>query len=156
MEPEKEFIPLLPLVQEMIQVLQHTLDWPQKCSSVVDIPEKMACWADPQQIHKVLLNLLHNSCIALRNMEGEIHISAREIEDDTGAEKTVITIADTGRGIPALIINKIYEPFFTTRENGTGLGLSIVKQIVKAHQGRITITSMKNQGTTTEVWLPLP
>jgi two-component system sensor histidine kinase PilS (NtrC family) len=156
MEPEKEFIPLLPLVQEMIQVLQHTLDWPQKCSSVVDIPEKMACWADPQQIHKVLLNLLHNSCIALRNMEGEIHISAREIEDDTGAEKTVITIADTGRGIPALIINKIYEPFFTTRENGTGLGLSIVKQIVKAHQGSITITSMKNQGTTTEVCLPLP
>jgi two-component system sensor histidine kinase PilS (NtrC family) len=155
-EPEKEFIPLLPLVKEMIQILKHTKDWPEKCNSVVDIPEKMDCWADPQQIHKVLLNLLHNSCIALRNIAGEIRVSARETEDDTGAEKTVITIADTGRGVPALIINKIYEPFFTTRENGTGLGLSIVKQIVNAHQGGITITSKENQGTTTEVWLPLP
>jgi two-component system sensor histidine kinase PilS (NtrC family) len=155
-EPEKEFIPLLPLVEEMIQILQHTQDWPEKCISVVNIPEKMDCWADPQQIHKVLLNILHNSCIALRNMDGEISIVAKEEEDATGAERTVITITDTGRGIPDPIINKIYEPFFTTRENGTGLGLSIVKQIINAHEGGLTITSKENRGTSTEVWLPLP
>ena len=155
-EPDKEFIPLLPLIQEMIQILEHAQDWPEKCRSIVDIPEKMDCWADPQQIHKVLLNLLHNSCIALKNMAGEIRILAREAEDDSGAERTVITIIDTGRGISARIIDKIYEPFFTTRENGTGLGLSIVKQIINAHAGGITITSTENKGTTTEVWLPLP
>ena len=156
MEPEKEFIPLLPLVKEMIQVLQHTQDWPEKCKSVLDIPEKMDCWADPQQIHRVFLNILHNSCVALRNMEGEIRVIAKEVEDDTGMEKTVLTIIDTGRGIPALIIDKIYEPFFTTSENGTGLGLSIVKQIVNAHEGTIRITSSENKGTTTEISLPLP
>jgi two-component system sensor histidine kinase PilS (NtrC family) len=156
MEPEKEFIRLLPLVKEMIQILQHTQDWPEKCKSVLDIPEKMDCWADPQQIHRVFLNILHNSCVALRNMEGEIRVIAKEVEDDTGLEKTVLTIIDTGRGIPNLIIDKIYEPFFTTSENGTGLGLSIVKQIINAHEGTIRITSSENKGTTTEICLPLP
>ena len=156
MEPEKEFIRLLPLVKEMIQILQHTQDWPEKCKSVLDIPEKMDCWADPQQIHRLLLNILHNSCVALRNMEGEIRVIAKEVEDDTGLDKTVLTIIDTGRGIPNLIIDKIYEPFFTTSENGTGLGLSIVKQIINAHEGTINITSSENKGTTTEICLPLP
>jgi signal transduction histidine kinase len=123
---------------------------------VVEIPEKMDCWADPQQIERLLLNLLHNSCVSLKNRAGEIRIIAKEAEDDTGAERTVITISDTGRGIPDLFINKIYEPFFTTRENGTGLGLSIVKQIVNVHGGDIYISSTENQGTTAEIWLPLP
>ncbi len=155
-EPEKEFVPLLPLVKEIILLLQHTQDWPEKCIPVVDIPEKMDCWADPQQIYKLLLNILHNSCIALRNMEGEIRVIAQEVEDGTGSERSVLTISDTGQGISDLIIDKIYEPFFTTRENGTGLGLSIVQQIVHAHGGEITITSTENKGTTAELWLPLP
>jgi two-component system sensor histidine kinase PilS (NtrC family) len=155
-EPEKEWVPLLPLVNEAIQILQHTLDWPERCQPVLDIPEKMDCWADPQQIRKVLLNILHNSCIALKNMEGKIRVTAREIMDDSGAERTVLTIIDTGKGISDLVIDKIYEPFFTTRENGTGLGLSIVKQLVNAHGGGITIKSNEHTGTTTGIWLPLP
>ena len=99
---------------------------------------------------------MHNSCIALKNMEGEIRVKAREIMDDSGAEKTALTISDTGKGISDLVIDKIYEPFFTTREKGTGLGLSIVKQLVTAHEGGITITSIEQKGTTTEIWLPLP
>ncbi len=156
MEPEKEFVRLLPLVKEMFQILQHTQDWPEKCKAVVDIQGKMDCWADPQQIHKLLLNLLHNSCLALKNMEGEIRVTARETEDDAGAERTVITISDTGLGIPERVGDKIYEPFYTTRESGTGLGLSIVKQIISVHEGGITITSNENAGTTAEFWLPLP
>ena len=156
MEPEKEFVHLLPLIKEIIQLLQYTHDWPEKCAEKIEMPEKIDCWGDPQQIHKLLINILHNCCIALKDMEGEIQVSAREAEDETGAEKTVLTISDNGRGIPDLIIDKIYEPFFTTRENGTGLGLSIAKQIVDAHEGSITVTSKERQGTTVEVWLPLP
>jgi len=155
-EPEKEWVPLLPLVNESIQVLQHTQDWPEKCQSVVDIPEKMDCWADPQQIRKILLNILHNSCIALKNMEGIIRVTAREVMDDSGAEKTILTIIDNGKGISDHDIAKIFDPFFTTRENGTGLGLSIVKQLVTAHGGEITIKSNELKGTTTGIWLPLP
>jgi two-component system sensor histidine kinase PilS (NtrC family) len=134
-EPEKEWVPLLPLVKEVIQLLRHTHDWPENCKSFIDIPEKTDCWADPQQIRQLLLNIVHNSCMALRNRDDEIRVIASEDDDDSGAEKTVLTIIDNGRGIPDLIIDKIYDPFFTTRENGTGLGLSIAN---------------------TEVWLPLP
>ena len=155
-QPEKEWVPLLPLVNESIQILQHAKDWPERCHAVLDIPEKMDCWADPQQIRKILLNILHNSCIALKNMEGKIRITAREVMDDSGTEKTVLTIIDTGKGISDLVIDKIYEPFFTTRENGTGLGLSIVRQLVNAHEGGITIKSNEHTGTTTGIWLPLP
>jgi len=155
-EPEKEWVPLLPLVKEVIQLLKHTHDWAADCKSFIDIPEKMDCWADPQQIRQLLLNIFHNSCMALRSKDDEIRVIAREDADDSGAEKTVLTIIDNGRGIPDLIIDKIYDPFFTTRENGTGLGLSIAKQIVNTHDGGITISSKEHQGTTTEVWLPLP
>lgn len=156
MQPEKEFISLRRLCEEIIQTLQQTKDWPGKCRAVLDIPDKLDCWADPQQIHRLLLNLLHNSCVSLPHGEGEIQIMAWEIADDNGAESTFITIKDNGRGIPAGVIDTIYEPFFTTRENGTGLGLSIVKQIINVHGGGITITSEENKGTTVEFWLPLP
>ena len=155
-EPEKEWVPLLPLVKEVIQLLRYTQDWPENCKSIIDIPEKTDCWADPQQIRQLLLNIFHNSCMALRSRDDEIRVIAREDDDDSEAEKTVLTIIDNGRGIPDLIIDKIYDPFFTTRENGTGLGLSIAKQIVNTHAGGITISSKEHQGTTTEVWLPLP
>lgn len=155
-EPEKEWVPLLPLVDDAIGLLQQTQDWPEKCRSYIDIPDKMACWADPEQIRKLLLNILHNSCVAMRNMEGEIRVIVQEITEDAGAEKTLITITDNGIGISDLIIEKIYEPFFTTRENGTGLGLSIAKQIVEAHEGEILISSKEHQGSTAKVWLPLP
>ena len=155
-EPEKEWVPMLPLINEAIQLLQQTKDWPEKCQPVITIPEKMSCWADPEQIRKLLLNILHNSCISLRNKVGEIQITAHEATDDSGAEKSILTITDNGIGIPSLIIDKIYDPFLTTRENGTGLGLSIVKQIIDTHEGGITISSTKHQGTTAEIWLPLP
>jgi two-component system sensor histidine kinase PilS (NtrC family) len=156
MEPEKEWVSLLPLTNEVIQILEQTRDWPEKCRAVVDFPEKTDCWADAQQIHKLLINLLHNSCIAMRNKEGEIRIIAREVTEDNGAERTVITIIDNGVGISDLIIDKVFDPFFTTRVNGTGLGLSIVKQIVETHGGGITISSDENEGTRVEIWLPLP
>jgi len=155
-EPEKEWVPLLPLVNEAIQILQHTQDWPDGCQPLVEIPEKMDCWADPQQIRKILLNIMHNSCIALKNLVGEIRVIAQEKMDDSGSERTILTIIDNGKGISDLVIGKIFEPFFTTRENGTGLGLSIVKQLVNAHEGGITIKSNEYKGTTTEIWLPLP
>jgi two-component system sensor histidine kinase PilS (NtrC family) len=155
-EPEKEWVPLLPLIEEVIQLLRHTQDWPEECKSFIDIPEKIDCWADPQQIRQLFLNLFHNSCMSLKNEVDEIRVTAREATDDSGAEKSVLTITDNGKGIPDLIIDKIYDPFFTTRENGTGLGLSIAKQIVDTHGGGITINSKEHEGTTTEVWLPLP
>ena len=90
------------------------------------------------------------------NQEGEIRVLARETSANSEIERSIITITDNGQGIPDLIINKVYDPFFTTRENGTGLGLSIARQIVSTHEGGITISSKEHQGTKVEMWLPLP
>jgi signal transduction histidine kinase len=146
--PEKEWVPLLPLVEEVIQLLEHSHDWPVECKAIADIPEKMDCWADAQQIHKLMINLLHNSCVAVRNKEGEIRIIARETTEETGEERTVLTIIDNGIGISDLIIDQVFEPFFTTKHNGTGLGTAIVFRILKENNASIQVESTKGEGTT--------
>ena len=69
--------------------------------------------------------------------------------------KAVITVSDTGAGIPEEDLDRIFDPFFTTKKGGTGLGLSICYSIVKAHQGEIEARSKPGQGTAMRVSLPL-
>jgi two-component system, sporulation sensor kinase E len=64
-------------------------------------------------------------------------------------------VADTGGGIPQEQINRIFEPFYTTKKKGTGLGLMIVQRIIRAHGGRIEVESEVGRGTTFRIWLPL-
>jgi signal transduction histidine kinase len=64
-------------------------------------------------------------------------------------------VADTGGGIPQEQINRIFEPFYTTKKKGSGLGLMIVQRIVRAHNGRIELESHFGRGTTFRLWLPL-
>ena len=66
-----------------------------------------------------------------------------------------MSVADTGGGIPQEQINRIFEPFYTTKKKGTGLGLMIVQRIVRAHDGRIELESHVGRGTTFRIWLPL-
>jgi signal transduction histidine kinase len=67
----------------------------------------------------------------------------------------MMEISDTGYGIPKEIQDKVFNPFFTSKENGTGLGLSIVKKIISLHHGRIELESKPNQGTTFSIFLPI-
>jgi PAS domain S-box-containing protein len=96
---------------------------------------------DPDQIKQVLWNLIFNAVQALSG-KGEIVISSR-IE----GESFVLSIRDTGRGIEPEALEKIFEPFYSTREEGTGLGLAIVKRIVDAHNAEIRVNSEPGQGT---------
>jgi signal transduction histidine kinase len=66
-----------------------------------------------------------------------------------------VRVSDTGGGIPQQQINRIFEPFYTTKKKGTGLGLMIVQRIVRAHGGRIELESDLGRGTTFRIWLPL-
>ena len=63
-------------------------------------------------------------------------------------------VSDTGGGIPAVILHRIFEPFYTTKKKGTGLGLMIVQRIVRAHGGRIELESDVGKGTTFRLWFP--
>jgi signal transduction histidine kinase len=104
---------------------------------------------DSDQIHQVLLNLLLNSVQAI---EGSGVVRVAVFENDSDA---VITVSDTGRGIPAEHLPNIFRPFFTTKGNGTGLGLSLARRIIEEHHGRIEVSSSSGKGTTFSVMLPV-
>jgi signal transduction histidine kinase len=106
---------------------------------------------DSDQMHQVLLNLLLN---AMQAIEGpgrvEVAVFAREDSEDA-----VVTVSDTGRGIPPEHLPNIFRPFYTTKGDGTGLGLSLAKRIIEGHHGRIEVDSKLDQGTTFSVTLPV-
>jgi signal transduction histidine kinase len=77
------------------------------------------------------------------------------VQTGSGPEEVWISISDTGGGIPQEKINRIFEPFYTTKQKGTGLGLMIVQRIVRDHGGRIGLESHVGAGTTFRIWLPL-
>jgi len=104
---------------------------------------------DPIKMEEVFTNIFLNSIDAI---VGSGKISVKTQVDD---EKAEIEIRDTGIGISAIDIEKVYEPFFTTKASGTGLGLSIVHRIIEEHKGIIKITSEEKKGTCVRLELPI-
>lgn len=103
---------------------------------------------DATQWQQVLVNLIKNAMQAMTT-GGTLTVQTGESGDGVW-----ISIADTGGGIPQEQINRIFEPFYTTKKKGSGLGLMIVQRIVRAHNGRIELQSDLGRGTTFRVWLP--
>ncbi|MBI4687622.1 MAG: HAMP domain-containing protein [Nitrospirae bacterium] len=103
---------------------------------------------DRPQIKEVLMNLFQNALHAMP--EGGILKIATSIR----GHSAVIDVSDTGMGIPEKNLNKVFMPFFSTRDKGLGLGLAIVKRIVEGHRGRITCSSKTGEGTLFEITLP--
>jgi signal transduction histidine kinase len=106
---------------------------------------------DENAIKQVLINVLENSIEAMPD-GGSIFISAGLVP---GKSKMKIEISDTGKGIPDEIFNKIFDPFFTSKESGVGLGLSISYEIIKAHHGEIFFSNNSGKGTKCTIELPL-
>lgn len=104
---------------------------------------------DPTQIQQVLVNLIKNAMQAMTK-GGTLTLQTGE-----GADGVWVSVTDSGGGIPQEQINRIFEPFYTTKKKGTGLGLMIVQRIVRAHGGRIELESHVGRGTTFRIWLPL-
>jgi signal transduction histidine kinase len=104
---------------------------------------------DPALIQQVVLNLLLNGIQAISGT-GKVEVTtARE------QNLAIVEVADTGRGIPADALAKIFKPFFTTRSEGTGLGLSLANGIVQSHGGKIEVSSAPGKGSRFRVALPL-
>ncbi|MEW6032823.1 MAG: ATP-binding protein [Bacillota bacterium] len=104
--------------------------------------------ADPPRLKQVLLNLCRNAVEAMPG-GGVLTLRAR-----CGTSEVVIEVVDTGLGVPPSDLDRIFEPFYTTKETGTGLGLAVCRRIVEAHGGRIAVESRPGQGTTFRVHLP--
>ncbi len=108
----------------------------------------------PTQLAQVFVNLVVNACHSMPEGGGRIVVSTELVPGDTHVR---VTFADTGRGIPAHVIDRIFEPFFTTKGDGkgSGLGLAIVRDILDAHGGTIGVKSTVDEGTTFEILLPV-
>jgi len=105
--------------------------------------------ADPDQIKQVFLNILKNAVESMKH-GGEL-----TIETTKENEGIRIIIADTGEGMKAEIMDKIFSPFFTTKNYGTGIGLAVTQRIIDEHEGSIHVKSKVNEGTTFTIYLPV-
>jgi nitrogen fixation/metabolism regulation signal transduction histidine kinase len=106
-------------------------------------PEDIAITADYAQIEQILINLIKNAAEALSGVgDGTIHLKAFFADD-----AVLIQVKDNGIGISGDIIEDIFVPFYTTKENGSGIGLSLSKQIMQNHDGTISVNSSLDQGS---------
>ena len=149
-----------PTFTNINSIVEKTLMFASQHRSGRDIEKKLeldgslpAVYVDPKQIQQVFLNLILNAFQAMQN-GGMLKIGT-SIIDLEGKQWARVTIADSGPGIPAQILSKIFTPFFTTKAQGTGLGLAICHKLVTQHGGRINVESRDGIGTVFSVDLPV-
>ncbi|MFW5965961.1 MAG: two-component system sensor histidine kinase NtrB [Persicimonas sp.] len=143
-------------VERVLELMHYELER-HEIEVEVDVPASLPkLAADADELEQVLVNLVVNACDASK--EGDrLRIAARPDEAADGeAEALVITIEDTGKGIPEERIHQVFDPFFTTKKRGkgTGLGLPIVAKIVRNHGGTIDIDSQPGEGTCVTIRWP--
>ncbi len=125
-------------------------------------PSLPPTWADPDQLLQVIANLLKNAAeagspggtIRLRTFY-ELTLKVRRTDGSGGAVPLQIEVIDDGPGIPADLVQDVFEPFVSGRENGTGLGLALISKIVSDHDGWISVDSVPGR-TVFRISLPLP
>ncbi|MGD9183116.1 MAG: PAS domain S-box protein [Desulfobacterales bacterium] len=162
---ERKPIQVRHIVKEALKLLRASLP------ATINIQQKIekntgVIKADPTQFHQVLMNLCTNAAHAMHEKDGVLKISLRNVEldqNDTARHPELkpgpylkLSISDTGDGIHPETQDRIFDPYFTTKEKGegTGLGLAVVQGIIKSHNGAITVESKVGQGSTFHVYLP--
>jgi len=145
------------LLQETLEFLQGTLV-KQHIAIETEFAETDSVLVDPGQMKQVFLNVLLNSIEAMdpptrqgggMNQPGRLSVATQQHNG-----YVEVKIADTGPGIPKKDLQRVFDPFYTTKANGTGLGLSVVHSIVREHGGRVVIHSELGEGTTVAIHLP--
>ena len=132
------------------------VDFDQDCGPVM---------ADPGKLHQVLVNLVTNAYHAVAETRGEVGVRLRETTGEAARREGVrleagelveIEVTDTGSGMDGAVLERIFEPYFTTKAQGkgTGLGLSVVYGIVKDHGGEIKVVSAPGKGSSFKIYLP--
>jgi signal transduction histidine kinase len=116
-------------------------------------PKALRVRGDPVQLQQVVLNLIVNSMDAMASMpSGRIVVGQTETN---GGSLAVVSISDSGPGIPRGKLNEVFDPFFTTKKQGMGIGLSIARTIVQAHKGLIWAENQTGGGAVFRLSLPL-
>jgi PAS domain S-box-containing protein len=163
---ERKPLPMSPIIRDAFKLLRASLP------SNIDIRQDIYCerdtiLANPPQISQVLVNICINSAHAMRAEGGLLEVKLEDVllDEETVAQYEVLspgnyvklTVKDTGHGIKPENLDRIFDPYFTTKGvgEGTGMGLAVVHGIVKSHDGAIAVNSEPDKGTVVEVLLPI-
>ena len=171
--PQKLPIRIQPILKEVLHLARATIPMNIEIISRISSDCGMV-FADPTQMHQIAMNLITNAYHAVETTGGRIDISMEEtvvgtdlLQDNTPLSDATaflhsgryahVSVSDTGPGIDPALMQRIFEPYFTTKEQGkgTGLGLSVVHGIIKEHGGDIRVCSEVGKGTVFNVYLPL-
>lgn len=154
------------IIEEALKLLRASI--PASIEIIHEIDEDCRpVMGDATQIHQVIMNLCTNAYQAMQDKGGRLTVSLKEV--DISYEETVekigmqpgkhlrLAVTDEGCGMDASVLDRIFEPYYTTKEQGkgTGLGLSVIHGIVKNHRGDITVNSALGKGSTFQVYLPV-
>ena len=168
-DQERKVIDIVPPVKEALKLLRSSLPSTIEIRQDIAIPpEKGVILADPTQIHQVLMNLCTNAAHAMRDKGGILSVSLSSVETDADAYLVSrypdlkpgpyvrLTVGDSGHGVDPSILERIFDPYFTTKGpgEGTGMGLAVVQGIVNRHGGMITVNSEIGKGTTFHALFP--
>jgi PAS domain S-box-containing protein len=165
-EARTKLVMVVPLLKESVKQFRSTV--PENIEILQDIHvENDIIMADTTQIHQILMNLYSNAAYALKKTGGIITVSLDNI-DIVGEKKPELpllspgkylklSVRDTGEGIPHDILDRIFEPYFTTKKfgEGTGMGLAIAHGIIKSHGGIITVESEPGKGAVFNIYFPV-
>ncbi|MCI5113356.1 MAG: response regulator [Candidatus Electrothrix sp. AW1] len=162
---QKEELQIDQVVREAVKMMRSSL--PTTISIQEDIDEQCGVvFADPTNIHQIILNLFTNGFHAIGNKQGILQLSLKpvDIPPEQVADKPTIkpgsfvrlTVQDNGQGIDDVTMHRIFDPYFTTKDqgDGTGLGLAVIHGIVENYKGFIEVESMTGQGTAFHIFLP--
>ena len=163
-EPKKQPVRIYLIIKEVIKFLSSSL--PSTISIKKHLKDKdCIVIADPVQIHQMVMNLCVNSFQAMQDLGGVLTIELDSVEVSSktvhlikknmaAAKYVQLNISDCGPGISQMNIDKIFDPYFSTKKEGTGLGLATVHSIVKKLGGEIIVDSMLGKGAKFSVYLP--
>jgi PAS domain S-box-containing protein len=154
--PERQRVTPNQIVREAVELLAYPLrvdNVDVRLELAEDLP---TLWADPHQLHQVVVNLITNAHQAMHGSASSRRLTIRTRFEAAGS-RVVLEVIDTGSGIPPEVLGRIFEPFFTTKPvgQGTGLGLPLCRGIVEGHGGTIRATSEVGEGTTLTIELPV-
>ncbi|MGE5342820.1 MAG: ATP-binding protein [Candidatus Omnitrophota bacterium] len=164
-EKERTLIHLNEIVEEALNLMRSTL--PTTIEIRKNLPHmKNPVRANTSEIHQIMMNLCANAAHAMKNTGGILSVELKEITLSEGpmTQKGLtpgvyqhLIVTDTGCGMPPQVMNRIFEPYFTTKKDGegTGMGLSVVHGIIKSYGGEISVYSEPGKGTTFHVFLPV-
>jgi len=146
-DPQLKVVVLHDIIMKAYRFTANSINM-ERIRFSLDSNSDMLVLADPEQLERVFINLFAN---AVEAMEEGGDLSVRVTQEDNSV---IIDISDSGKGIAGDALEKIFEPFYTTKDKGTGLGLAIVFNIINKHNGKIAIRSEEGKGTTFSITLP--